>query len=145
EYANGELSFEYPSTGWVIDETRYGVDDPLTPELKSDDYAQAGMGVDRGAIIFIVSDDIKTTLDQEFARLEADAPNFGGFDELKRETIGGKPAITYHSDYEGTRYHTLFVRDDKVYDVVYMFEYEGEAATHMATYDMVTESLIFKD
>ncbi|OYX42403.1 hypothetical protein B7Y94_03415, partial [Candidatus Saccharibacteria bacterium 32-49-12] len=35
EYANGELSFEYPSTGWVIDETRYGVDDPLTPELKS--------------------------------------------------------------------------------------------------------------
>lgn len=142
-YTNDALSFKYPASGWVAGETRYGEDASPTPELKSSDYQQTGMGVDKGAIISIVTNKKSTTIDKEFADLQNSASVFK-LEELQKTTISSQPAITYHSGYEGVRYHTIFVRGDVVYDIVYMFAYGGEASDYMDTYNLVTSLLQFK-
>lgn len=143
-YTNDDLSFNYPVSGWVVEETRYGEGASLTPELKSSDYQQTGMGVDKGAIISVSMNEKSTTIDKEYANLQESASVFG-LEDLQKTIVSGKSVITYHSAYEGIRYHTVFIHEGKAYDVIYMYEYEGEALTHLDTYNLVTSSLKFKE
>ena len=149
EYSNDDFSFKYSTSGWTLGETRYGEDGPLTPELKTADYQQTGMGVDKGAIISVSIGDGTATLDERYAQLQESSSVFGD-EDLQKTTVAGSTAITYHSAYEGVRYHTIFVREGKEYDVVYMYAYDGSgeyeqgAATYMDAYDLVTSSFKFK-
>lgn len=145
EYSNSLLSFNYPTSGWTVDETQYGENGPVTPELKSSDYqASIGMGVDKGAIIFVSVNVKATTIDEEYVAIQSPSSGFY-VEEALKVNLGGKEAITYHSAYEGTRYHTIFVHGGKVYDVIYMYEDNGDASTYMDTYNLVTSSLKFKE
>jgi len=143
-YTNDTFSFSYPKSGWSVGEVQYGENAPLTPELKTSDYQQAGMGVDKGAIIFVSKSDTTTTLDKEYANLQTSSADFG-IEELTKTTVGGNAVITYHSAYEGIRYHTLMVHEGELYDVVYMYEYNGNATTYMDTYSLVASSFKFKE
>lgn len=143
-YTNDDLSFRYPASGWTVEAIQYGENAPPTLELKSPDYKQTGMGVDKGAIISVVVNEKATTLDKEYAALRDSSSNFG-FEELMETTIGGQAAITYHSAYEGPRYHTVFVHEGKAYDVIYIYEANGDASTYMDAYTLITSSLKFKE
>jgi hypothetical protein len=142
-YENEELSFSYPETGWTLEEVEYTAGEPLTPELKTSDFTQTGMSIESGAFITVVRGTNETTIDAEYANLEQSAAMFS-LENLQMTEIDGKSAITYFSQYEGARYHMIFVHNGRSYDVIYRYEDDGNAETHMSTYELVTSSITFK-
>lgn len=139
-YKNDQFSFNYPAKGWAVGEIRYVEGTPLTTELKSDDYQQSGMGVDKGAIISVNVNEKSASLDDEYAELQKEGGNFG-VEDLRKTTVAGMASVTYHSAYEGDRHHTIFVHGGKRYDIVY--QYNSDASTYMDTYTLVTSSFRF--
>lgn len=139
-YANDQFSFNYPAKGWTIGEVRYGEGAPATPQLKSEDYQQAGMGVEKGAIISVNVSESSVSLDEKYNEIQNDADEFGVKD-LKKTTVAGMASITYYSSYEGYRHHTIFVHEGKAYDIVYA--YNTDASIHMDAYSVVTSSFKF--
>lgn len=138
-YKNGAYTFNYLTDGWTLDEERFGDSAPLTPQLKTADYEQAAMGVDKGAIITVYAYDETTTIDKKYAEVSSKSSGYAA-EDVQKKTLNGVQAVSYHSAYEGIRYHTVFVGNNKVYDVVYMYESGGNASTHMDAYDHVTAS-----
>ena len=137
------VSFEYPVSGWRVDEVSYGEDTQRTPELKTEDYVQFGMGIKSGAIITVHVENRKTTTDDEYRKVYAEVYNQNA-DEPKVAKVNGTPVITYNSGYEGMRYHSIFVQNGKVVDVVYRYHDDGQASEYMNVYDAVVSSLVIK-
>lgn len=143
-YSNSEYSFSYPKEDWTVKETEDTLTDIgiITPTVYSADYAQQGMGLDAGALVAVYASSTTKTLDEEYANIKESEARFG-LKDIKKTTINGEAAITYNSEYEGPRYHTVFVKNGKMYDIVYEYAYMKSASIHMDTYELITSSFKF--
>jgi cytoskeletal protein RodZ len=141
-YSGVNFSFQYPTSGWTINKTKYVDTAPLTPELKTNDYATMGMGVDKGAIVSLNVTDSLKSIDEVYLNRSNLQSGLKPVD-LRRATTNGMPSVTYNSAYEGIRYHTVLVHGGKEYDFVYMFQDGTDAATYMDTYSLVTSTFTF--
>lgn len=145
-YSNAEYSFSYPNEGWVVKEVEdlTSSSDLTTPTVYSNDYAQQGMGLDAGALVGVYASSTGNTLEEEYDSIKASQDTFG-LKDIKKATINAQPAITYNSEYEGPRYHTVFIKNGKMYDIVYQYAYQQSADIHMDTYELITSSFRFTE
>lgn len=143
-YSNAEYSFSYPKDGWTVKEAEdTGTDSGIiTPTVYSGDYAQQGMTLDAGALVGVYASVTTNTFDEEFTSIKESETTFG-LKDIKKTTINGETAITYNSGYEGPRYHTVFIKNGKVYDIVYQYASTKSASVHMDTYELITSSFKF--
>lgn len=142
-FQTSSYSFEYPATGWRVEEVTQNVDDSdnTTPVAKTDNYKHAsGLGLDAGAEVAVNVNKADMTL----AEMKTDAQEVQGkIDNLKDLKVAGVDAFTYSSAYEGMRYHTVFIRDGLVYDIVY--QYAGDdASVYMKGYEKIYTSFKIK-
>ena len=141
-YKGSDFTFQYPKSGWTIKETSYNDGTNRTTELATDNYSLTGMGVASGAVVTVNVSNTSKSLDEEYAQLESDKATFG-LEDLRKATTNGMPSVTYHSAYEGVRYHTLLVHGGMAYDLVYRFENNSDASKYMDAYTLVTSTFSF--
>ena len=145
-YDGEHYSFAYPKSGWTIQESDYNNENGVRireVNVQSDDYRQFGMAIESGAIITVSIGAGASSRDSLYATHQRFAEQMDMRD-LQKTTKAGMPAVTYHSGYEGMRYHTEFVKDGLIYDIIYRYHDDGLPEQYMDTYDAIIDSFKLK-
>lgn len=143
-YDSTNYSFSYPSTGWKLKELEsFVAPGTKNPTVYSDDFSQQGMGVDKGAAIYVSIE--STTTDKTFDEIKARYNNdFGGYTDYSDLTVGGEPAMRFRSEYEGRRYQTYVFHDGKLYVISFDFGSDADKIAQWPGYEAVVNSFKFK-
>lgn len=142
-YSNTEYSFKYPKVGWRVEET-VADSNIITPTVYSDNYAQRGMGLDAGAAVGVYATSTTKTFDEEYVAIKESEETFG-LKDIKKITINGEEAFSYNSEFEGPRYHTVFIKNGMRYDIVYQYAYTDDPSIHMDAYELIVSSFSFAE
>jgi hypothetical protein len=127
-FANTELSFEYPNSGWKISDPR-STDEIVG--IVSDDYKPyIGLGLESGAALII-----SRTTQQE-------VPNFPGVKDVKEVEIDGNKAYKYVMEYEGYRLQSFFTATTASGEKNYAITME--TASHVTEDEVKTFDLALK-
>ena len=143
-FKNGTYSFEYPTEGWRVEQFYYNDQNPdvYYAYVKTDDWEpEIGMGLKSGAEVLVH----ENTTTQTLAELKDEASKFanGAAKNVTDTKVAGVNAFTYNMSYEGERYHTVFVKGGKSYDLIYQYPSNGSADTHMDGYKLMVSTFKF--
>ena len=134
-------SFEYPAVGWNVEQSNQSSDPNLVSVvLKTQEY-EATMGPNVGAIVSIFQNKSNGSLDEE--KQQRQLPDFGATN-FKDLTIGGVDGFSYETSYEGKRYRTVAINNDKSFEIIYMHEPNANYSKYSEAYEMVVGTFKFK-
>ena len=140
-YETPFYSFEYPESGWNLEAIGQSYDPNLVSvELKTTEY-EAGMGPNVGALVSVLQNKKDGDLTQEKKRRQL--PEFGATN-FKDLTVGGVGGFSYETSYEGKRYRTFVVKDDKNFEIIYMHEPSSDYYKYANAYEMIVKTFKFK-
>ncbi len=144
QYVSDAYTFEYLADGWVVSEVpdESEMSGIPTPEVKTLNYAAAtGMGIDAGALVAVYATLSTSSWEEE---RQNRITNYPGGEDFKDVTLGGLPAISFSSGYEGDRYLVYTKKDDMSYTVVYRHADTIDQSVYRLGYDTIVESFKFK-
>lgn len=144
-YDGSTYSFRYPNQGWLVVEVRndYDPNNAVNPELQTSDYSPSvGMGIDKGAKVSVY-----TTNNVNGVSLAQDKENMSKsmplMENVKDTTLGGVPAYSYSSGYEGYRYTTIAIKGSTYYQIDYQYAGDDQSV-HRNGYDTLVSTFKFK-
>ena len=135
-YETSEYSFQSPKDGWVLSETEYntGSNDGIVPTAK----ITTELGVEAEVSVYT------TAATQTLAELKSEVVAGGDAQNILDTEVGGVPAFSYISTFEGVRYHTVFISNNLVYDIIYKYAGEGRPEKYIDGYNDIVASFSFK-
>lgn len=132
-YTSGDVSFDYPSTGWKL----------ATPENSSDNIKgvvtdtykeDQGMGLVSGARIVLY-------VDHATSELKDPTGGATGISDVTEVTIAGHKAYTYRVDYEGVRLKADTQANGNSYQLELFVAGDTPTAAEKAAFDLAVKTL----
>jgi len=135
-YETSTYSFQPPKDGWALSETKYdtGSNDGIVPTAKT----TSGVGIEAEVSVYV------TATTQKLAELKNEIVTGGDAQNVLDTEVGGVPAFSYISSFEGMRYHTVFIKGNFVYDIIYRYSDDAQRDKYIDGYNDIVSSFSFK-